>query len=124
MNICMPYNLKIFILSKNIKYGARLKPLELEYLEYFHSDHFELLCEAHSEVPPLTSEQAVIITGYTGVLVGDFKAFHKDLERRLRRPIEVEEVYEIPNLSEYYREDYMKLLPLIIPELKANEESI
>ena len=35
----------------------------------------------------LTEEQCVIITGFTGIFLGSFSAFHKAVEEKLGRPV-------------------------------------
>lgn len=62
---------------------------------------------------PLTEEQALVLTGFTGVLcVSDFSKFHADLERRLGRPVFT---HQIPALREQikqaYIHDFMELVP-------------
>jgi len=49
--------------------------------------------------PKLTKEQAVIISGYTGVLICDLADFHEDVKKRLRRPVWTHEfaVHDISN---------------------------
>lgn len=61
-------------------------------------------------VPQLTQEQAIILTGYTGVMCcssfGDFKS---DLSRRVGRPVFT---HETPRLARpFYRDDFLKLIP-------------
>lgn len=60
----------------------------------------------------LTREQAVVITGYTDVLICDFGDFHRDVEKRLGHPVFT---HELPSLSDQikqlYKEDFLTLLP-------------
>jgi hypothetical protein len=61
----------------------------------------------------LTQEQALILTGYTGIMcVKNFGDFHCDAERRLGRPIWT---HQFPGLNEElrlaYREDFLAMLP-------------
>jgi hypothetical protein len=61
----------------------------------------------------LTIEQALVLTGFTNILLVPFRLFHEDLEKRLGRPVLT---HEIPSLveetQEAYREDFMKLVPI------------
>jgi hypothetical protein len=64
--------------------------------------------------PKLTKEQAVILMGYTGIVLCDFNDFHKDVEERLGRPVfdvmfGSEEFME--KLKPYYEADFFALLP-------------
>jgi hypothetical protein len=61
---------------------------------------------------PLTKEQAIIITGYTGIGACDFSDFHEDVEKRMNRPVWTHEfgsseMWE--QLKILYREDFLKL---------------
>ena len=40
------------------------------------------------DIQKLTKEQAVIISGFTGILCGEFSDFHADVERRLGRGVQ------------------------------------
>lgn len=58
----------------------------------------------------LTKEQAIIITGYTGILCGEWSDFHADVEKRLNRGIQTFEfgIQSFWNeLKEIYREDFI-----------------
>lgn len=61
----------------------------------------------------LTTQQAVIISGYTGILLGSFSELHKDVEKRLGRPVWT---HEFPSLSEEikaaYKIDFMSIQPV------------
>lgn len=57
----------------------------------------------------LTTEQAVVLTGFTGVMCCEiFSDFHKDLELRIGRPVFT---HELPSLTdkikELYKNDFM-----------------
>lgn len=58
----------------------------------------------------LTKEQAIIITGYTGITACDFADFHRDVETRLGRPIFT---HEFPSMSDrikdLYKEDFLAM---------------
>jgi len=52
----------------------------------------------------LTQEQALVITGYTGVLcVSSFGDFHEDVEKRLGRPVWT---HQFPGLKDEIRVAY------------------
>jgi hypothetical protein len=60
----------------------------------------------------LTKEQAIIITGYTGITACDFSTFHEDVEKRLGHPIWTHEFASKElreKLREIYREDFIKI---------------
>lgn len=40
------------------------------------------------DIQKLTKEQAVIISGFTGILCGEFSDFHADVEKRLGRGVQ------------------------------------
>ena len=40
------------------------------------------------DVQKLTKEQAVIVSGFTGILCGEFSDFHADVEKRLGRGVQ------------------------------------
>lgn len=40
------------------------------------------------DIQKLTKEQAVIISGFTGILCGEFSDFHADVEKRLGRRVQ------------------------------------
>lgn len=51
----------------------------------------------------LTKEQAIVISGYTMVLMCDFGELHKDIEIRLGRPVWT---HQIPSLKEEIKGAY------------------
>ncbi|THE44863.1 hypothetical protein DJ495_06405 [Raoultella ornithinolytica] len=59
----------------------------------------------------LTEEQAIIVTGYTGKLLGDMNAFLADLGKRLGRKIVNSELPSIgqEKISILYKEDFSLL---------------
>ena len=62
----------------------------------------------------ITKEQGIILTGFTGILCGDFSDFHQDAERRVGRPIfshefADKELWDI--LKEYYYDDFLSIMP-------------
>lgn len=60
----------------------------------------------------LTIEQAIIITGYTGVLSCDFLDFKKDVEKRLKRQItDLEMLTNKQIIKDLYFLDFLEILP-------------
>jgi hypothetical protein len=61
----------------------------------------------------LTQEQALVITGYTGILACKFSDFHADCVKRLGRPIFTHE-FANPKVKEEiensYRPDFMEMI--------------
>jgi hypothetical protein len=67
-----------------------------------------------SEAPPLTKEQAIIITGYTNILCCPFGEFHEAVENRLGRPVYTHEFASKDlqtKIKEVFRSDFIKMLP-------------
>ena len=60
----------------------------------------------------LTKEQAIILTGFTGILmVQNTSDFHEDVERRLGRPVFTHEFADPHGeIKEAYRADFEKLI--------------
>lgn len=60
----------------------------------------------------LTKEQAIILTGFTGiVMVQNTSDFHEDVERRLGRPVFTHEFADPHGeIKEAYRADFEKLI--------------
>lgn len=56
-------------------------------------------------IQKLTEQQAVILSGFTGVLCGTFGAFHEDVEKRLSRPVMTHELAN-PELKEQIKALY------------------
>ena len=62
----------------------------------------------------LTKEQAITISGYTEILICDFADLHKDVEKRLGRPVWTHEFADGEFWSEVkalYRDDFINLAP-------------
>lgn len=59
----------------------------------------------------LTKEQAIVITGYTGLLAGDvFGDFHADVEKRLGHPVWTHEMPEFnERIKDLYEEDFLSM---------------
>ncbi len=58
----------------------------------------------------LTKEQAIIVTGFTGKLIGKFSDFHKDIEKRLKIPIMLDEMAHLDSAA-IYKDDFIKMNP-------------
>lgn len=60
----------------------------------------------------LTKEQAIILTGFTGIgMVQNTSDFHEDVERRLGRPVFTHEFADPHGeIKEAYRADFEKLI--------------
>ena len=60
----------------------------------------------------LTKEQAIILTGFTGIaMVQNTSDFHEDVERRLGRPVFTHEFADPHSeIKEAYRADFEKLV--------------
>ena len=61
---------------------------------------------------PLTKEQAIVLTGFTGIMMlKDFSKFHEDVEKRLGRPVFTHEFVDCAKeIKEAYRADFEKLV--------------
>lgn len=59
----------------------------------------------------LTQEQALVITGFTGVMcASDFSDFHGDVEKRLGRPVWTHQFPALRDeIREAYRADFLAL---------------
>ena len=67
--------------------------------------------------PKLTKEQAIIISGYTEILICDFADLQEDVEKRLGRPVLTHEFADGEFWSEVkamYRDDFINLAPELI----------
>ena len=65
-----------------------------------------------SDVLKLTKEQALILSGFTGVLCCGFADFHEDVEKRLGRSVWTDEFgsQELNDeIKEAYKPDFMTL---------------
>lgn len=66
------------------------------------------------EIPQLTKEQAIILTGFTGILCcNQMSDFHKDVEERLGRSIWTHQFGDKKFMEEVkalYKEDFIKLV--------------
>ena len=64
------------------------------------------------DIQKLTKEQAVIITGFTGILCGSFSDFHADLEKRLGRGVQTFEMGMKPftaEIKKLYEADFIEI---------------
>jgi hypothetical protein len=63
---------------------------------------------------PLTKEQAIVVSAYTGVLACEFPDLHEAIEERLGRPVFTHELGSGPVWDEIkaaFRDDFMALAP-------------
>jgi len=61
----------------------------------------------------LTKEQAVVITGFTGIMACKFSDFHEDLERRIGHAVWTHEFGNpefMEKVKELYKNDFLSLL--------------
>lgn len=61
----------------------------------------------------LTKEQAIVITGYTGITACNFSHFHEDVEKRMDRPVFTHEFANeqfMEKVQGLYRDDFMALV--------------
>lgn len=61
----------------------------------------------------LTKEQAIILTGYTGITCCAFHLFHEDVEKRVGRPVFTHEMGTgefMERVRDLYRDDFMALV--------------
>ena len=64
------------------------------------------------DIQKLTKEQAVIISGFTGILCGEFSDFHADVEKRLGRGVQTFEFgikSFITEVKKLYEADFIEL---------------
>lgn len=68
----------------------------------------------------LTKEQAIVISGYTMVLMCDFSDLHQDIEKRLGRPVWT---HQLPSLKEEIKEAYTDdFMSLCVVEVKDDSK--
>jgi hypothetical protein len=61
----------------------------------------------------LTKEQAIVITGFTGITACQFRDFHGDVEKRLGHPVwrhQFGDIKFMEKIQELYREDFLSML--------------
>lgn len=61
----------------------------------------------------LTQEQALAISGFTGILACKFSDFHEDVEKRLGRPVWTHEFGTkalMLEVKEAYRQDFLDMI--------------
>jgi len=64
-------------------------------------------------LPKLTKEQAIVITGFTGIASCDFGDFHLDVEKRLGQPVWTHQFGDkefFEKVKELYRDDFLSML--------------
>lgn len=60
----------------------------------------------------LTKEQAIIISGYTMILMCSMEDLHGDIERRLGHPVWTHQLPVLKEeIKEAYKDDFMSLIP-------------
>lgn len=60
----------------------------------------------------LTKEQAIIVTGFTGICCIDFTEFHADVEKRLGYPVFTHQFADKDfgeKINDLYREDFIAI---------------
>ncbi|MEC6833005.1 helix-turn-helix transcriptional regulator [Photobacterium toruni] len=58
----------------------------------------------------LTKEQAIIVSGYTQILMCDFSDLHKDIEKRLGYPVFTHQIPRLGNvIKTAYKDDFLAL---------------
>ncbi len=78
------------------------------------------------DIQKLTKEQAVIISGFTGILCGEFSDFHADVEKRLGRGVQTFEFgfkefsAEVKRL---YEADFIEMGTVSKEEAKAQADT-
>ncbi|WP_241722959.1 hypothetical protein [Raoultella sp. HC6] len=115
--VCKPHELRNDVgARKGVKItNAAMKKLTRSHLEDMYKADFLMLCPVRfprSETR-LTPEQAIIVAGYTGKMLGDMNTFLADLEKRMGRKIVASEISEIgqDKISDLYRDDLLVLAP-------------
>jgi|GEM_PF-6285823 len=74
------------------------------------------------DIQKLTKEQAVIITGFTGILCGSFSDFHADVEKRLGRGVQTFEMGMksfMTDIKKLYEADFIEIATVCNQEEKA-----
>lgn len=64
------------------------------------------------DIQKLTKEQAIIISGFTGILCGEFHDFHEDVEKRLGRGVQTFEFgikSFVTEVKKLYEADFIEL---------------
>lgn len=93
--------------------NAAMKKLTRQELEELYKVDFMKLCPVKNPGAEaiLTPEQAIIVTGYTGKLLGDVGKFYADLETRFGRKIVNAELASIgqEKISGLYVADFLQL---------------
>ena len=77
------------------------------------------------DLQKLTKEQAVIISGFTGILCSEFSDFHADVEKRLGRGVQTFEFSIksfITEVKKLYEADFIKLV--IVDDEPAKAQAV
>ena len=82
-----------------------------------YTKHTQLLIRAEKRsknMDRLTKEQAVVITGFTGILACDFSDFHAEVEARLGRPVWTHQFgdkdFAENTIKPLFEEDFLKIV--------------
>ncbi|WP_053075953.1 hypothetical protein [Pluralibacter gergoviae] len=93
--------------------GQAESSLEPDKISALYKDDYTNLCPYNrpESAIKLTDKQAIIVTGYTGKLLGDVGNFYADLENRLGRKIVNAELPSIgkEKISSLYKDDFMSI---------------
>ncbi len=65
----------------------------------------------------LTKEQAVVVSGYTGFLICDFSDMHREIEKRLGRPVFTHMLGDTTFVDEVVRPAFKADFIAMFPEL-------
>ena len=77
------------------------------------------------DIQKLTKEQAVIITGFTGILCGSFGDFHADVEKRLGRGVQTFEMGMksfMAEVKKLYEADFIEIATVCVDQAQAVPE--
>ena len=77
------------------------------------------------DIQKLTKEQAVIITGFTGILCGSFGDFHADVEKRLGRGVQTFEMGMksfMAEVKKLYEADFIEIVTVCVDQAQAVPE--
>ena len=79
------------------------------------------------DVQKLTKEQAVIISGFTGILCGEFSDFHADVEKRLGRGVQTFEFgfkEFSAEVKKLYEADFIEIATVCNQEERAKAQAV
>lgn len=64
-------------------------------------------------VPKLTKEQTIVISGFTGIFCGHWSDYAAEVERRLGRPVMTHEFADLETVKEIenaFRDDFLTMI--------------